>query len=108
MKILLVEDQPILADAISRRLQREGHATEKASSIRAARKVLAITNPQLVLLDLGLPDGDGASLLAELRAASFERPPAASRPESRSATASIARSAAAAPSPRRFVIPPLK
>lgn len=74
MKILLVEDQPILADAISRRLQRSGHATDLANSIKAARKVLAITNPQLILLDLGLPDGDGIALLTELRAASFERP----------------------------------
>jgi two-component system OmpR family response regulator len=74
MKILLVEDQPILADAISRRLQREGHTTDRAGTIKAARKVLTTTNPQLVLLDLGLPDGDGVSLLGELRAAGFERP----------------------------------
>ncbi|MDO9384310.1 MAG: response regulator transcription factor [Hyphomicrobiaceae bacterium] len=74
MKILLVEDQPILADAISRRLHREGHATDHAASVKAARKVLATSNPQFVLLDLGLPDGDGVSLLSELRAAGFERP----------------------------------
>lgn len=74
MKILLVEDQPILADAISRRLQREGYVTELAGSLRAARKTLDTTNPHMVLLDLGLPDGDGVALLVELRAAGFERP----------------------------------
>jgi two-component system, OmpR family, response regulator len=74
MKILLVEDQSILADAITRRLQRAGHVTDIACSIKVARKVLATANPQFVLLDLGLPDGDGTTLLAELRAAGFERP----------------------------------
>ena len=74
MKVLLVEDQAILADAVIRRLQRAGHVTELASSLKAARKVLAISNPHFVLLDLGLPDGDGTILLGELRAAGFERP----------------------------------
>ena len=74
MKVLLVEDQAILADAISRRLQTAGHVTDRAGSIRVARKLLAITTPQIVLLDLGLPDGDGMTLLGELRAANFQRP----------------------------------
>ena len=70
--ILLVEDEETLARNLHRFLQREGYEPRHASTIREAAKAFDEFNPDLVLLDLGLPDGNGLDLLKDLR----ERNPA--------------------------------
>jgi two-component system copper resistance phosphate regulon response regulator CusR len=68
VRVLLVEDETRLADATARGLREHAHAVDVAGSLAAARLKLALDPYDVVLLDLGLPDGPGLALLAELRA----------------------------------------
>jgi two-component system OmpR family response regulator len=68
MRVLLVEDHPALAEAIGDALARAGFAVDRACTARVARAMAATVDYALVLLDLGLPDGDGLRLLPVLRA----------------------------------------
>ena len=67
MRVLLVEDHPPLAEAVSDALQRGGFTVDHAASAGAARAMSGLAEYALVLLDLGLPDGDGLQLLPVLR-----------------------------------------
>ncbi|WP_311220670.1 MULTISPECIES: response regulator transcription factor [unclassified Acidovorax] len=67
MRILLVEDDPDLAEAVVRRLRRQGHAVDWQANGRAAFEVLGYAQFDLLLLDIGLPGMDGLTLLAQLR-----------------------------------------
>lgn len=74
MKILLVEDQTVLGDAIVKRLQRSGFVVDWVYTAAAARAIIAKAATELVLLDLGLPDGDGMDFLKEQRAQDYCQP----------------------------------
>lgn len=65
-KILLVEDDATLALSLRLALTAYGHHVDVAHTLAAARDKLA-DRPDLILLDLGLPDGDGLDLVVELR-----------------------------------------
>ena len=69
LTVLLVEDDRELRATLRDALSVEGYRVQAAASLADARAQLAHaeTPPDLVLLDLGLPDGDGQVLLAELR-----------------------------------------
>ena len=67
MRILLVEDDPSLAEGITTALKREGYAVDCAHSGAQAQTLLRHAEPDLVVLDLGLPDIDGIALLKQLR-----------------------------------------
>lgn len=67
MRILLVEDHGALAQAIGDALRRAGFAVDHAATIADARVMARLADHDLAILDLGLPDGDGLHLLAELR-----------------------------------------
>jgi len=67
MRILLVEDDPDLAEAVTRRLRRQGHAVDWQADGRAAFEILGYEPFDLLLLDIGLPGMDGLTLLAQLR-----------------------------------------
>jgi two-component system, OmpR family, response regulator len=69
-RILIVDDDPRLCRALARYLQLEGYSVRTASSGREMRESLAVEKPNLVLLDLMLPDEDGFSLARELRSIS--------------------------------------
>jgi DNA-binding response OmpR family regulator len=66
MRILLVEDERSLAKEIHDFLQSEHHVLDEVSTIKAASENLAVNSYDFVLLDLGLPDGDGLDLLQEV------------------------------------------
>ena len=72
--ILLIEDDRELRAALTEALTVEGHEVLASASLADARARLRHAQPHawpdLVLLDLGLPDGDGAAFLAEIRRAS--------------------------------------
>ena len=67
MRVLLVEDHPPLAEAVRDALRRSSFAVDHAGTAEDAREMAALTGYALVLLDLGLPDGDGLRLLPTLR-----------------------------------------
>lgn len=75
MKILLVEDEPRLADLLRRTLTEEGHQVVHAGDLRAAQAALAEDDaPELLVVDRMLPDGDGLGLIRALRARGDRRP----------------------------------
>ena len=64
MRLLIVEDEDAIADPLAEGLRREGFAVERVSTGEAA---LAAPEPDLVLLDVGLPDLDGLTVARKLR-----------------------------------------
>jgi DNA-binding NarL/FixJ family response regulator len=69
IRVLVVEDQPIVRQAITAEFDRElGFDVRQAGSLADARALIGEVD--VVVLDLGLPDGDGASLIGELKTTS--------------------------------------
>jgi two-component system, NtrC family, response regulator AtoC len=62
---LIVEDDPDSAAMLAELIKGEGFTTATAHSLAEARQQLALREPDLVLLDLVLPDGSGMDLFAE-------------------------------------------
>jgi len=63
--ILVVDDELGIRDLLSEILNDEGHTVELAENATQARAVRAVLRPDLVLLDIWMPDTDGVSLLKE-------------------------------------------
>ncbi|MDH4414048.1 MAG: response regulator transcription factor [Rhizobium sp.] len=74
MRVLLVEDDELLGDAVKMHVHRQGHAVDWALSLAAAGENLQVTGYDLVLLDLRLPDGNGLDILKSLRSRRDETP----------------------------------
>jgi len=70
--VMVVEDEPAIAESLAYSLRREGYGVETAATLAAARNRIASVD--LIILDLMLPDGSGFDLLAELR--QRDQPPA--------------------------------
>lgn len=66
-RILVVEDEADIRHFIRLSLEREGMAVFEAGNAMQARIDAASRQPQLVIVDLGLPDGDGKTFIRELR-----------------------------------------
>ena len=73
-RILVVEDTPAYAEALEQTLALEGHQVLLARRAQEALARASAEPPDLVLLDLGLPDRDGYHVLRELRGRGFEAP----------------------------------
>lgn len=67
MRILAIEDDPILADGLSVGLSACGWTVEQVATVEEARAALEASGFDAVVLDLGLPDGDGLSVLRYAR-----------------------------------------
>ena len=67
MRLLLVEDNMRLADSVRVGLEKEGFVVDCFGTVGDAGHALAATAYDGVVLDLGLPDGDGLEVLQELR-----------------------------------------
>src|SRR5450755_361812 len=65
-RILIVEDHDDSATTLSRILTREGHSVKIAKCISEAKELAAEHSFDIALCDLGLPDGDGCSLVGDL------------------------------------------
>ena len=72
--LLVVEDDPRVADSLARGLREAGFAVAAAGSLAAADAELAKGAPALVVLDLNLPDGDGRNWLRRVRNAGYRMP----------------------------------
>jgi len=68
MRILLVEDDRVLADALSRALVQSAHAVDTVSTGEEADHALAVNTYALAILDIGLPGLSGLEVLKRLRA----------------------------------------
>lgn len=66
--ILVVEDERDIRRFVCQALQSEHHAVLQAASLAQANLLAGDAKPDLVLLDLGLPDGDGVVFIQVLRA----------------------------------------
>ncbi len=66
-KLLVIEDDPAIRRLLRVTLERAGHAVAEAGTAREALSLLPIEKPQVVLLDLGLPDRDGLELVQLLK-----------------------------------------
>lgn len=69
MRILIVEDDPAIGSGVAASLGAAGYAADVCTTLARARAALGAEAFDLVLLDLGLPDGDGLDWLRELRQA---------------------------------------
>ncbi|CAM3600637.1 MULTISPECIES: response regulator [Pseudoalteromonas] len=67
MRLLLVEDDELLAQGLIASLKKEGYAIEHAPTQRQAISFVESGEFELVVLDLGLPDGDGLAVLKALK-----------------------------------------
>jgi two-component system, NtrC family, response regulator AtoC len=65
-KILIVEDETLFARAIAKHLKKADFVCESAENLQDARALAKQFLPDLVLLDMRLPDGNGLDLIAEL------------------------------------------
>jgi len=74
MRILVVEDQAPLREAIVRRLTTLGFGVDGAETLAAAQGLARSWSYGAVILDRGLPDGDGVALLEQWRRAGVRTP----------------------------------
>ncbi|WP_306152432.1 response regulator transcription factor [Roseovarius sp. MMSF_3281] len=67
MRLLLVEDTADVADAIVASFANRGDAVDNVDSVNKAADALAVQDYDVIILDIGLPDGLGTDILANLR-----------------------------------------
>ena len=67
MKILIVEDELQMLENIQQNLEKENYLVETAHNFKEAQEKIGVYNYDCILLDIGLPDGDGLSLLQYLK-----------------------------------------
>ncbi|RZS77249.1 DNA-binding response OmpR family regulator [Phyllobacterium myrsinacearum] len=67
MKLLLIEDDLEMADALRTALSQHGVVLDSVADLATAREAIAMADYDIVLIDRQLPDGDGSALLAEMR-----------------------------------------
>ncbi len=65
--ILIIEDDQAISKLLSLSLDHEGFRTMVVNDLHNARRIISSHSPDLILLDLGLPDGDGKELIKEIR-----------------------------------------
>ncbi|MGH1486561.1 MAG: response regulator [Cellvibrionaceae bacterium] len=68
MRLLIVEDNKIIGDGLLIAMKLESYAVDWVESSKSASQALAAHHYDMLLLDIGLPDGSGLDLLTEVRA----------------------------------------
>jgi len=68
LDVLVVDDDPNFLSGLTEMVSKEGFATTTAGSLQEARQKLKESTPDMVLLDVDLPDGSGMELLKEIGA----------------------------------------
>jgi two-component system, OmpR family, catabolic regulation response regulator CreB len=70
-KILVIEDEPAIADTIIYALKTEGFETLWSTTAMMGFDMFKVENPELIILDIGLPDLNGYELCKEIRKSSL-------------------------------------
>ncbi|RKR82841.1 DNA-binding response OmpR family regulator [Mucilaginibacter gracilis] len=73
-KVLLVEDEPVLAEIIRESLQSRSFSVTHTSSAQDALQLYNEYSPDIIILDVMLPDGDGFSIAKQIRIADVATP----------------------------------
>jgi len=66
-RLLIVEDSAIVASALRLLFEESGYEVDVASTVKDAIAAATANTPDVMLLDLTLPDGDGLTILQQLR-----------------------------------------
>ena len=74
MRLLIVEDDDIVADAITRGLSAANYSVHRVASAEAARAAIEAEQFALAIIDVGLPGADGLTLVRRLRSAGIAIP----------------------------------
>jgi DNA-binding response OmpR family regulator len=74
VRILVIEDEARITEILQEALSSAGFAVDSASRCGEAREALSLTAYDAAVLDLGLPDGDGRELLADLQSSRHKIP----------------------------------
>lgn len=74
MKILIVEDDELIQQGLAKALANESYACDCAATAAQAKSLVQAGQYSLIILDLGLPDQDGASLLRQWRRSGVDVP----------------------------------
>ncbi|GAA1848466.1 response regulator transcription factor [Myceligenerans crystallogenes] len=74
LRVLVVDDEPGIAELLAATLRYEGWAVSTAGTANAATAAVRENTPDLLVLDVMLPDSDGVSMLSRLRAGGHEMP----------------------------------
>jgi two-component system response regulator TctD len=74
MRLLLVEDDPYLQETLARSLSRRGMQVSCAASAAQALSLWKSVRPDVVVLDLTLPDGDGLNVVSQIRKEGLSTP----------------------------------
>lgn len=74
MRVLVVEDEPEVAEFLSRVLRDATWATDVVGTVAAAHEQMAVVSYDIAVIDVGLPDGDGFALCRAVRAAGNHTP----------------------------------
>ena len=72
MKILIVEDEPQMLKNIATVMEEEGYVVESAKNFREATDRIGVYSYDCILLDIGLPDGNGLDLLQKIKQYNLE------------------------------------
>lgn len=72
VRVLFVDDHPLVLDALKRAVDREGFEVCTAASLTEAREALHRFDPTVMVCDVRLPDGSGLKLIEEVRATNDE------------------------------------
>jgi DNA-binding response OmpR family regulator len=72
--ILIIEDDPAMLAGLKDNLEIEGYRIKTATTVSQGRATALQDKPDLIVLDVMLPDGDGVSLCRELRAQGMQQP----------------------------------
>lgn len=66
-RILIVEDDPCIRELVATFLGRQKFAISEAGDLRTVRRLLTGPEPDVLVLDLQLPDGNGLSILRDVK-----------------------------------------